>query len=269
MTVRLATLSGRVLHAPTHVARLKKYVERQLDERQLSDTELEELHRRVEVDNPPEQDREQPEKQGKKVTDHIPPASGIEVTTTPKAIDNMSPTHNTEATATQNTDNSGTRTTKPPDREENGQQSTSELDKPAIPQQRPHEQDTTTDGENKRTQSATAGLTESDDTGQDGISTERYTIKQILLARHRRGRKEYLVEWEGYEKPTWEPATLIESDSPEAVTDYYERNDLVCRECGYKAYNGHNYANHQRIHRGPALRRAPETMLEESDDESG
>ena len=48
----------------------------------------------------------------------------------------------------------------------------------------------------------------------------KYTIDEIL---ERKGNK-YLVKWEGYKDPTWEPYKTIEEDAPKAVEKFKRKN---------------------------------------------
>ena len=52
---------------------------------------------------------------------------------------------------------------------------------------------------------------------------ERYIVSEVLNQRMYRGRKQYLVKWEGYADPTWEPEAYLmdESGSPIAPLRQY------------------------------------------------
>jgi hypothetical protein len=60
---------------------------------------------------------------------------------------------------------------------------------------------------------------EGDDTT---TSNKKWTIDHIADERTYNGVKQYKVYWRGYLDPTWEPSTIIEQDSPSAVSHYNE-----------------------------------------------
>ena len=50
---------------------------------------------------------------------------------------------------------------------------------------------------------------------------EEWHVEEILDARIRRRRLEYLVKWTGYDQPDWEPATNV--NKLQAVDDFHRR----------------------------------------------
>jgi hypothetical protein len=60
-----------------------------------------------------------------------------------------------------------------------------------------------------------------DDKSEQETHEHRFTVKSISDQRTGRGGMvEYRVKWAGYSSPTWEPATVIREDAPEAVKQY-------------------------------------------------
>jgi len=51
---------------------------------------------------------------------------------------------------------------------------------------------------------------------------ERWTVSRIGGKRTRAGILYYQVFWEGYAKPTWEPAHIIKEDAPLAVKEFLD-----------------------------------------------
>lgn len=51
-------------------------------------------------------------------------------------------------------------------------------------------------------------------------SERRYVLRSIIDTRVQNGVKQYQVKWSGYPGATWEPASLIKEDAPQAVQDY-------------------------------------------------
>lgn len=86
------------------------------------------------------------------------------------------------------------------------------------------------------------------------MTTQKYKVDKILMAKTCKGRLQFLVQWTGFDKPTWEDRRIIEEDAPEAVMDYYKEHEdsLVCQKCGYTATTGDNFAYHARKHNRPA-----------------
>ena len=53
---------------------------------------------------------------------------------------------------------------------------------------------------------------------------EFYTVKEILDSRIHRRKLQYFVDWEGYgiNERSWEPASQITIDAPEAIAEFHE-----------------------------------------------
>ena len=58
----------------------------------------------------------------------------------------------------------------------------------------------------------------------DSKDESRYEVEEIRLSRMRNGVRQYLTKWVGYDKPTWEPASVIEEDAPEAAKEFKHRS---------------------------------------------
>ena len=75
------------------------------------------------------------------------------------------------------------------------------------------------------------------DTVMDEADEELYIIERIIDHRRHKGKREYLIQWKGYDEDenTWEPADTIEQDAPGAVEDYETLLiDEVGTEGGYR-----------------------------------
>jgi hypothetical protein len=60
---------------------------------------------------------------------------------------------------------------------------------------------------------------------------EHYHVERILDHRDRRGKRTYLVKWEGYHETdaTWEPAETMRGDAPAIVEQYWDSVDELDR----------------------------------------
>lgn len=64
--------------------------------------------------------------------------------------------------------------------------------------------------------------TESSNVHINSDGEEEYTVESIIGQRYSRGKQQYLVQWSGWEKPTWEPAAEMKEDVPQLVRQYEE-----------------------------------------------
>ena len=55
---------------------------------------------------------------------------------------------------------------------------------------------------------------------EDAVTEKRYVLRSITDSRVQDGVKQYRVKWSGYSGATWEPASLIKQDAPQAVKEY-------------------------------------------------
>ena len=53
---------------------------------------------------------------------------------------------------------------------------------------------------------------------------EEYEVKEILDSRLHQGRIQFLVKWEGYDEPTWEPTTNLTTNAKETIAEFYKKH---------------------------------------------
>lgn len=58
----------------------------------------------------------------------------------------------------------------------------------------------------------------------DSENEGQYEVEEIRQSRTRHGVRQYLTKWVGYDKATWEPASVIEEDAPEAAKQFQHRS---------------------------------------------
>lgn len=51
----------------------------------------------------------------------------------------------------------------------------------------------------------------------DNDGHERFIVQEVLSDRRYYGRQQYLVKWQGYEEPTWEPAVHLQDESGHSI----------------------------------------------------
>jgi len=57
---------------------------------------------------------------------------------------------------------------------------------------------------------------------------DKYVIDKIIDKKIERNNKEYyLIQWKGYDKPTWEPAQTIKEDVPKLVKEYEAKSKAI------------------------------------------
>jgi hypothetical protein len=53
-------------------------------------------------------------------------------------------------------------------------------------------------------------------------SFEKYDIEKILDDRYSEENQEVLVQWKGFDEPSWEPESIIREDVPEMLEQYFQ-----------------------------------------------
>jgi hypothetical protein len=76
--------------------------------------------------------------------------------------------------------------------------------------------------EHERTKMSVSDSDADVEDNQPSDPTRRWQLRSIVNSRTANGRKEYQVKWVGSPTLTWEPASTIEVDAPEAVNRYKE-----------------------------------------------
>ena len=76
---------------------------------------------------------------------------------------------------------------------------------------------------------------------------DEYTVERIEDMRIKKGNREFLVAWKGYGKEdmTWEPEDNL-THAKELKNEFFDRNKLLCRECGYQARSQSGMRSHTR-----------------------
>ena len=79
---------------------------------------------------------------------------------------------------------------------------------------------------------------------------EEYEVEKIEDLKIEDGERQFLVKWKGYgrEEMTWEPEGNL-THAKTLKNEFFERNKMLCRECGYQAISQNGLKYHLKEHK--------------------